>query len=54
MGGVVGGVVGQRCTCSAGGIDGLRGLWGLGILILSASFTNNARKRKLLPYLPLH
>ena len=56
MGGVVDDVAGHRCTCSAsGGIDGLRGLWGLGILMLSPSFTNNAKKRKLLPSLtPLH
>ena len=41
-------VAGPRCACSGGGIDGLRGWWGLGILMLSASHTNKCKEMRRL------
>ena len=49
MRGVVDDVDGQKCACTGGSIDGLRGLWGLGILMPSASLTNKC-KEKTFPF----
>ena len=46
MGGVVDDLDSHRCACSGGGIDGLRGLWGLGILMLSASLINKCKEKR--------
>ena len=48
MGGVVDDLDSHRCACSGGGIDGLRGLWGLGILMLSASLINKCKEKTFL------
>ena len=53
MGRVVDEAVGQRCTCCEGRYWWPeRVVWGLGILMLSAAFTNIAKKRKLLSDFP--